>query len=350
MTQDSSTQDLLHYKPIAYWLFACCFMVFSMVVLGGLTRLTGSGLSMVEWDPVFGVVPPLSQSRWEEIFNQYKQSPEFKKVNKHLDVEGFKDIYWLEFLHRILGRLIGIVFFVPFLFFWLKKKIHPRLVPKLIILFILGGLQGLLGWYMVKSGLVDNPHVSQYRLTAHLLMAFVIYAAMLWVACGIYFKQNKTIAARISTLKVMTTLLLGLIFITIASGGFVAGLRAGYAFNTFPLMGGHWVPEAMFYLEPVWLNFFENIPTVQFDHRLLAMTTLLLVVIFWIMAQKIELSQRAKRAIHLLAIMTITQVILGISTLLLYIPISLASVHQAGAMILFTIVLFVFFELKTNHQ
>ena len=171
-TQSSATTNpklISHQRQIALWLLICCALIFAMVVLGGVTRLTGSGLSMVEWDPLFGILPPLSQTDWQTVFSKYQTSPEFLKINRNMDLEGFKGIYWLEYLHRVLGRLIGIVFLLPFLYFWIRGKIRAALVPKLIILFILGGLQGVLGWYMVKSGLVDNPHVSQYRLTAHLM-------------------------------------------------------------------------------------------------------------------------------------------------------------------------------------
>ena len=163
-------------KAVAAWLLICCVLIFSMVVLGGVTRLTGSGLSMVEWEPVLGILPPLDQAQWEEVFEKYKQSPEFQKINVGMDLEAFKGIFWLEYLHRVLGRLIGIVFLVPLLIFLIRRQIPARLAPQLIAMFILGGLQGLLGWYMVKGGLVDNPHVSQYRLTAHLMLAVLIYS------------------------------------------------------------------------------------------------------------------------------------------------------------------------------
>ncbi len=176
-----SSSNTQNRRQIAYWLLTCCALVFVMVVLGGVTRLTGSGLSMVEWKPVLGVMPPLNQNDWQELFEKYQQTPEFKYVNSSMDLPGFKKIFYLEYLHRLLGRLIGIVFLLPFLWFLLRRAIPAALTPKLIFMFVLGGLQGLLGWYMVKSGLIDNPHVSQYRLTAHLLLAVLVYGYMFWV-------------------------------------------------------------------------------------------------------------------------------------------------------------------------
>jgi cytochrome c oxidase assembly protein subunit 15 len=224
-------------RQIAVWLIVCCAMIFSMVVLGGVTRLTGSGLSMVEWDPVFGILPPLGQEQWEEVFAKYRESPEYQKINIDMDLAGFKGIFWLEYLHRILGRLIGLVFLIPFLFFLWARKLPASLVPRFIIMFVLGGLQGLMGWYMVKSGLVDNPHVSQYRLTAHLILAVLIYGYILWTALNLLFPQPN-LRGDIRPLKRYTYLVAGLIAVTMVSGGFMAGLKAGLAYNTFPLMGG----------------------------------------------------------------------------------------------------------------
>ncbi|MEE2980442.1 MAG: COX15/CtaA family protein, partial [Pseudomonadota bacterium] len=172
---------------IAFWLLICCAMVFVMVVLGGVTRLTHSGLSMVEWQPVTGILPPLTDAEWQAAFERYRQYPEYQKLNRHMDVDGFKSIFWLEFIHRLWGRTIGVVFALPFLWFWWRGAIDRRLAPKLVFMFVLGGLQGLMGWYMVKSGLVDRPDVSQYRLTAHLALAFLVYGYMLWVALGLLF-------------------------------------------------------------------------------------------------------------------------------------------------------------------
>jgi len=314
-----------------------------MVVLGGVTRLTGSGLSMVEWEPIMGVLPPLSQTEWQSTFEKYQQFPEFQIKNRGMDLQGFKTIFWFEYTHRLLGRTIGVVFLIPFLFFLINGRISRGLVPKLIIMFFLGGLQGLLGWYMVKSGLVQNPHVSQYRLTAHLAAAFLIYGYMLWVALDLLFGDREALTSDAAPLRRLARVVTGVTVITVLSGGFVAGLKAGFAYNTFPLMDGHWFPKAYFYLEPAWLNVFENIAAVQFDHRWIAILTLALIVVGWWLARRYEIPRRAQLGFRLLALMALVQVGLGISTLLLHVPVSLAATHQGGALVLFTIALF------TNH-
>jgi cytochrome c oxidase assembly protein subunit 15 len=336
---------MTHDRQLALWLMICCAMVYAMVVLGGVTRLTGSGLSMVEWDPIFGVVPPLSEAQWETTFSLYRESPEYQKINAGMDLHGFKQIYWFEFAHRLLGRTIGAVFLIPFLYFLFAGRIRRPLIPRLATLFVLGGLQGVLGWYMVKSGLVDKPHVSQYRLTAHLAAAIIIYAYMLWLALGLWTNADQDTASPAPRgLRRFAALLGGLIFITALSGGFVAGLKAGFAYNTFPLMDGHWIPEAMFLQSPAWRNFFENITTVQFDHRLLATLVFVGCVAFWLMAQRHTLQASARIGVHALLAAVVLQVTLGISTLLLYVPTPLASSHQAGALLLLTVILIV------NHR
>ena len=221
-------------RQIAYWLLTCCVLVFAMVIVGGITRLTGSGLSMVEWKPVYGILPPLNDEDWQLLFEKYQQTPEYQHVNIGMDVEGFKSIFWLEYLHRILGRIIGLVFFLPLLYFWLRKKIPMGLKPKLIAMFVLGGLQGLLGWYMVKSGLVDRPSVSQYRLTAHLLLAVLVYAYMLWVALGLLgVGQLRTVSNR--GLFGLAIIALLLITITLMSGGFVCRVTCWDVLQYFSL-------------------------------------------------------------------------------------------------------------------
>ena len=333
----------IHNRRIAAWLFVCCLMVYAMVILGGVTRLTGSGLSMVEWDPIFGILPPLDQSSWDETFKLYQQSPEYQKINIGMDLAGFKQIYWFEYSHRVLGRTIGTVFLLPFLFFLVKGWIQRPLVPKLLMMFVLGGLQGLLGWYMVKSGLVDNPHVSQYRLTAHLGLAILIYAYMFYVALDLWL-GNRRAASVSGGLQRATALLTGLVFVTILSGGFVAGLKAGYAYNTFPLMDGHWIPEVIFVQTPLWRNFFENIATVQFNHRLLATLVFFSVIALWLAARRHSLSAAVTTGLHLMLAAVLLQVGLGISTLLLHVPVALAATHQAGALLVLTIALY------THHR
>ena len=336
---DKTNSEHSHNRRIAAWLFVCCLMVYAMVILGGATRLTGSGLSMVEWDPIFGIVPPLDEETWNETFALYQLSPEYRKINIGMDLSGFKSIYWYEYSHRLLGRTIGTVFLLPFLFFLIKGWVRRPLVPKLIAMFVLGGLQGVLGWYMVKSGLVDNPHVSQYRLTAHLGLAVLIYAYMLQVALGLW-SGSQRLTEVATGLRHATGLLGGLVFITILSGGFVAGLKAGFAYNTFPLMDGHWIPEVIFLQQPLWRNFFENIATVQFNHRVLATLVFFSVVALWLVAMRQSLPTSARNGLHGLLAVALLQVTLGISTLLLHVPVPLAVMHQGGALLLLTAVIY----------
>jgi cytochrome c oxidase assembly protein subunit 15 len=315
-----------------------------MVVLGGFTRLTGSGLSMVDWRPLMGILPPMGDAEWQRVFAMYQQSPEFQKVNSAFNVEDFKSIFWLEYLHRLLGRTIGLVFFVPFVFFLARGYIRRHEWPKYALMFVLGGMQGLLGWYMVKSGLVDVPHVSQYRLTAHLLAAFIIYAYMFWVAMSLLFPRPNDAPAHSWYGK--TRALFILISVTIISGGFVAGLKAGKIYNTFPMMGEHWFPPGLFALEPFWRNFFDNMTTVQFDHRWLAITTFVLVVIYWSKVRKSDLPQRARAAVNALLHTAVLQVVLGIATLLMAVPVILGATHQAVAMLLFSVALYLVHALR----
>ncbi|MBL6932370.1 MAG: COX15/CtaA family protein [Rhodospirillales bacterium] len=323
---------------LAIWLFIVIAMVFAMVVLGGVTRLTHSGLSMVEWKPVTGWLPPLNEAAWMEVFEKYKLSPEFQKVNKHMELDGFKSIFWFEFLHRLWGRIIGLAFFLPFMFFLIRGWVSRDMTPKLILMFILGGLQGLMGWYMVKSGLVDRPDVSQYRLTAHFSLALIIIGYVEWFALGLLFPRHPENAGA-TPLKGFALFVWFWSFITALSGGFVAGLDAGFAYNTFPLMDGAFFPPGLYQLSPVYLNLFEDITSVQFNHRLLAEGLFVLVAILWLKTRKADLAPRARLAVNCLGGVVLIQLGLGISTLLLVIPVPLAAAHQAGAVVVFIIAL-----------
>lgn len=335
-------------RSIAIWLLICCVTIYAMVVLGGVTRLTGSGLSMVKWEPIIGVLPPLGQSEWEQVFQLYQQYPEFRHKNSNMDLAGFKGIFWLEYAHRVLGRLIGVIFLIPLIFFIVRKRIERPLVPKLIFMFLLGGLQGVLGWFMVKSGLSQDPHVSQYRLTAHLGFAFLIYAYIFWVALDLLSpaerqgRGNRVYAG----LRRFSYLVTGLVFVTILSGGFVAGLKAGFAYNTFPLMNGQLIPEGMFTLDPSWSNLFENVTTVQFDHRLLATLLFLIIPVYWVLGNRRAPDARIRLGFHLLLVTLMAQIALGISTLLLHVPVALAATHQGVALALFTLALYLSHELR----
>jgi len=308
---------------------------------------------MVKWEPITGILPPLSKAEWDTVFHLYQQSPEFKRYNFLMDVDEFKSIFWFEYGHRLLGRLIGIIFLIPMLFFIATRKVGKSLTPKLITMFVLGGMQGVLGWYMVMSGLVNIPHVSQYRLAAHFGLAVLIYGYIFWVALGLFFPDNAPSSSRgreRTQLLRLSRIICGLVFITLLSGAFVAGLKAGYVFNTFPLMNGQIIPDGILRMEPVWKNFFENIATVQFDHRVLATLLFLIIPMFWWQSRQITLSPRVRLASHLLLGALALQLTLGISTLLLRVPIALASAHQGGALLLLSAALFVTHQLGANSQ
>jgi len=305
---------------IAVWLFLCAAMVFAIVVVGGVTRLTRSGLSIVEWQPLIGALPPLNENDWQALFAKYRGTPEFKLVNFDMTLEGFKRIFWWEYIHRLLGRIIGLVFLLPLLWFWLRGRLDKPLAWKLGAVFMLGAAQGALGWYMVKSGLVDDPRVSQFRLTAHLGLALAIFSAQLWIALDLLKPRTQGLAGLAAALPV-------LVFVMALTGGMVAGLRAGYAYNSFPLMNGHLVPPEVLMLDPWWRNFGYNMATVQFVHR----------GFFWLLAVLVPIAwwrYRALPAAHALAAVFIAQAALGIWTLLLGVPVGLATAHQGGAVVL----------------
>jgi len=323
-------------RGVAAWLFVCCALVFAMVVVGGVTRLTHSGLSIVEWQPIVGTLPPLSEAEWQQTFAKYQQTPEYRLVNHAMGLAEFKGIFWWEYFHRLLGRMIGVAFLVPLLGFVARRSIPRGYALRLFGIFLLGGLQGALGWYMVKSGLVDDPRVSQFRLTAHLGLALAIFAAMFWVALSLVHPQRAVLASPAQRSARSWALgLAGLVFVTALSGGLVAGIRAGFAYNTFPLMNGSLVPPEIFMIEPWWRNFFWNMATVQFDHRALAWLIALLVPALWWKLRTVDgLPGRARYGGQWLLAAAAVQVALGIATLLLVVPIPLAAAHQAGAVAL----------------
>ncbi len=334
-------------NPIAAWLLACCGLVFAMVVLGGVTRLTRSGLSIVEWQPLVGTLPPLSESSWMELFEKYKHTPEYLQVNAGMSLEEFKGIFWLEYLHRLLGRLIGLAFFLPFAYFLARRMVGLRLGLKLGGIFVLGALQGVLGWYMVDSGLIDDPRVSQYRLTAHLALAFVIFAAMQWTALDLLSPQPAVReSAPVRSLRRWMYGVTALVVMMVVTGGFVAGIRAGLAYNTFPLMNGHVVPPEIFMLEPWYANFFNNMATVQFDHRLFAWLLAIAVPWVWVRARAAGLLPRTMWWFHLLLAAVVVQIALGIGTLLLAVPVALGAAHQGGALVVFALALLLNHELR----
>jgi cytochrome c oxidase assembly protein subunit 15 len=345
-------------RAVAIWLLVCCAMIFAMVVIGGVTRLTWAGLSITEWQPVSGIVPPLSAADWASEFAKYQQTAQYKLLNAGMSLADFKTIFLWEYVHRLWGRLIGFVYALPFLYFLLRGRIPRRLGWPLAGIFALGAAQGALGWYMVESGLADRIEVSQYRLTAHLALALVIYAATLWTALGLLTptptlprkrERGTAIAGAPDALppplagegrgggwRRAAEAVLGLVGLTIIAGGFVAGLNAGLTYNTFPLMDGRFVPAGYAQLEPFIRNWFENVAAVQFDHRILAMTTVASVIALWFAGTRAILPLSAKRVLHALLAIALLQLSLGISTLLLAVPIPLAAAHQAGAVLLLT--------------
>lgn len=319
---------------VVRWLSVCAAVIFGMILLGGVTRLTDSGLSMVEWQPIMGVVPPLNTNDWEVAFDKYKQFPEYQKINSDMDLAGFKVIFMYEYLHRVLGRLIGVLFFVPLVIFAMRGMVRTGLMPKLLGLLLLGGCQGLLGWYMVQSGLVDRPDVSQYRLTAHLGLAVAIYSAILWVIFDLIWPPERAFSAT----EFRPVLLVGLIYLMILSGGFVAGTDAGYAFPTWPLMGDRFFPPALY--ADGWISAFEQVTTIHFNHRMLAY----MVVIVVLIASGRSLLQGADARVRLsaaaLVLAVVLQASLGVSTVLTQVAIPVAAGHQAGAVLLLTVALF----------
>lgn len=306
---------------VRLWLYAMAFLVFCMVIVGGATRLTDSGLSITEWRPLLGAIPPLNEADWLAAFEKYKLIPEYQIQNRGMALSEFKFIYWWEWAHRFLGRFIGVAFALPLIYFTLTRRIERTLWPKLLALFILGGAQGALGWYMVSSGLVDRVDVSQYRLAAHLTLAALIFAAIMWVATGIGRDRKRASSSN----DWIAVFLVAFILLQIAAGGFVAGLDAGQGYATWPKMDGQWIPSGLWIMAPGWKNIFENAMTVQFNHRVLAYLVLL--------ASIIHVWRSFTLPAMFLACAVFAQACLGILALLLNVPLAAALAHQAGAMI-----------------
>ncbi len=335
-------------RAMAAWLFACCALVFAIVVVGGITRLTHSGLSIVEWQPLVGAIPPLDHAQWQDAFAKYRLTPEFRLRNFDMTLAGFQRIFWWEYGHRLLGRLIGVAFFVPFAWFLARGAVSRPIAWRLAGIFALGALQGALGWFMVKSGLVDDPRVSSLRLAAHLGTAFLIYASMLWLALGLASGMRPR---REQPARRHAALLAALVFVMVLTGALVAGIRAGFAYNTFPLMNGHWVPPEILALHPWWLNFANNMATVQFDHRVLAMGIALVALsLVWRVERDPGAAVREKRWAWALLAAVALQLAAGISTLLLRVPLPLAALHQAGAVVVFTCALGLLHALSRTEE
>lgn len=341
---------------VAAWIYTLAFMTAAMVLIGGLTRLTEAGLSIVVWQPFIGAIPPLSSAAWDEAFRQYQQYPEYQLMNYGMTLAEFKHIFWIEFIHRLWGRLIGVAFLIPFAIFavrgYFRGAAGQALLTRLVGVFALGGVQAFLGWFMVSSGLNQRPEVSAYRLALHLSVGLIIMLALLTVALGLARRPEPGIdeikAAR--RLARWAAALLVLAFVTIIAGAFVAGTDAGLTYNTFPLMDGKIVPDGYWLLHPGWRNFFENVASVQFNHRVLGLVTGASAIATCLIARRAPLTRKARGALYHVGAMGLIQPLLGITTLLLVVPVPLALAHQGGAMVLLASVLWYRVELATTAR
>ncbi len=332
-------------RPVAVWLFGICFMLLVMISLGGATRLTGSGLSIMEWAPLMGTLPPLSDAEWHRLYALYQKIPQYELVNQGFGLDGFKSIFWLEWTHRLWGRLTGLVFIVPLIWFLVRGRISLRLGGRLILLFLLGGLQGAVGWFMVASGFAEgSTAVSAYRLVIHLGLALSLYAAILWTALELWAPARVALRPGLRGVLGATS---GAVGLTILAGGFVAGLKAGMIYNTFPLMGGQWVPADYAALHPFVRNWFENLAAVQFDHRVLATLTAALtlaaVAVLWRSSFGV-----GRRALGAMAALVGVQYVLGVTTLLWVVPVGLATLHQGVAVLLLSSALIALYLHRTR--
>jgi cytochrome c oxidase assembly protein subunit 15 len=345
-------QQSRHRRAIAGWLFAVAAMIWAMVALGGATRLTGSGLSIMEWAPFAGVLPPLSDAEWTRLYDLYRTIPQYALVNQGFGMEGFQRIFWLEWLHRFWGRVIGLAYLLPLLWFWARGMIPAGYRAPLFGLLLLGGLQGAVGWFMVASGFeADRTAVSPYRLVIHLGLALVLYAAILWTALGLRSLPRAAAAspAPAGLRRLIQAATLALVAAMLA-GGFVAGIRAGFDYNTFPLMDGRLVPEGYAALSPAWRNLTENVAAVQFNHRVLATLALLLALAAGLWGwRRLPSGSGARRAAAALAAAVLAQYALGVATLLLVVPVWLGTLHQAGAVLVLTAALVALHALRPGR-
>ena len=332
-------------KSVIYWLLSGCFLVFIMVVVGGITRLTGSGLSMTDWHLVTDTFPPMNESAWQTAFNEYKKFPEYQKINSHFTIDDYKFIYFWEWFHRLIGRVLGFVFIIPFVYFWVKGKLDSATLKKCFILLSMGAFQGFLGWFMVKSGLVNNPDVSHFRLSLHLTFAFVTFAYTLWVALDLIYPSQNTV---IVSLRKIARITLSLLLLQIIYGGFVAGLDAGFIHNHWPLMSdGQWVHDSVILEKNSWLlRLTEGKSGVQLVHRTLAYIVVASILFLFYKSKKYTLSSPQKRGINALVLLVFVQFILGVFTLLYSVPLWLGVTHQAMAFFLLAAMTFTLHRLS----
>ena len=336
-----------YYNPAVYiWLLTITAMVLLIIVIGGLTRLTESGLSMTDWRPILGIIPPLSKEDWIILFEMYKQTPEYKIVNKNMTIDNFKYIFWWEWFHRIFARSIGIVFLIPLIYFILKKQIKKSLYKKLLIVFVFGLIQAFVGWWMVKSGLTENPYVSPYRLTFHLLNALIIFSILLWISMDYKYETNINFLSRPFTLDFYILLSILLIFLTIASGGFMAGTNSGQSFNTFPLMNGKFIPDDYLINDLGVYNFFENTVAINFNHRWLSIFVFFYILFVCFKFIKFDNRHIPRVLVYLIIFFLTLQVILGIVTLLSNVYLPIASMHQTNSVLLLSTLLISYHQFK----
>jgi cytochrome c oxidase assembly protein subunit 15 len=338
-------------RPIALWLLAVAGMVWIMVGIGGATRLTGSGLSIMEWAPLSGALPPLSDAEWHRLYDLYRTIPQYALVNQGFGLDGFKQIFWLEWLHRLWGRLIGLAYALPLAWFWLRGRIPAGLKPRLLLLLLLGGLQGAVGWFMVASGFeADRTAVSPYRLVMHLSLALGLYAALLWTALSLLRPGPAAAHPATGSVRRQAKAAAWLLVAAMLAGGFVAGIRAGFDYNTFPLMDGQWVPAGYWRLEPPWRNLALNIPAVQFNHRLLATLATLAAIGAAAAGLRRLPPGPARRACAGLGAAVCLQDALGVATLLWVVPAWLGTLHQACAVLVLTAALNALHALKATGR
>lgn len=329
------------------WLVIIALLVALTAVIGAATRLTGSGLSITEWAPIMGLVPPLTEAQWLEAFEKYKAIPQYTRVNRGMSLDAFRSIYWWEWGHRVIGRVIGVAFLVPFVVLCLRGHIPRSLAPRLILLFLLGGLQGAVGWYMVRSGLVDRVDVSPYRLALHLGLAVAIFALIVWTVLELAVDQHRRdIDTLTATDRRLAHLLPVLIYLQVLLGALVAGLKAGVTYNTWPLMDGALVPNGLLAQTPWWVNLFENVGLVQFNHRLLAYVIAGMACVHAIGVGRRADDARVRRSAGYLATAVLAQGALGIWTLLAWVPLGLGIAHQAGALVVTAVAIWHLFNVR----
>jgi len=321
-------------RAVGIWLLLIAVVIAGMVTIGGLTRLTGSGLSITEWDPIMGAIPPLSDAAWQDAFHKYQQIPQYIREHQGMSLSDFKGIFWWEWMHRLLGRLLGVVFFVPFVWFAWRGAIARAQFPRMLLLFALGGLQGFVGWWMVESGLETRVSVSQYRLAIHLGVAIVLLGAILWTAFE--YLRPKPAGAKPAPFAKGAAAFVGLVYFQMLLGAIVAGLHAGLIYNTWPDMDGDFFPQAAWFWQPWYLNFFENPGLAQFDHRIVAYLVAIAAAALWWRGRRARLAGPARTSGDLVLALTGLQIVLGVLTLLNQAPTALAALHQATAVALFS--------------